>query len=198
MFGREDYYGLLTRQLLSSSADRMMVPHFFPGIPLWRKERREEKLTELKSKQKHKKTHFVFDQSVISNQSVRIKAYSSLSELVQKKSSWCSLSPTVWYSQISFHFHAVKFLLLVIQPSDLGPRSRWTVFKSLILWNIWRSNWSKILLTWPLIFSDGAFSVKPERSRKQRWCVLHLRGLPHSVIWGQRWLERSNFLVKLL
>lgn len=39
--------------------------------------------TEIKAK--HKKTHFVFDQSVISNQSVRIKAY-SLSELVQKKS----------------------------------------------------------------------------------------------------------------
>ena len=25
---------VLTRQLLSSSADRMMLPHFFPGIPL--------------------------------------------------------------------------------------------------------------------------------------------------------------------
>lgn len=33
---------LLTRQLLSSSADRMMVPHFFPGIPLWSKHTKQK------------------------------------------------------------------------------------------------------------------------------------------------------------
>lgn len=31
----------LTLQLLSSSADRMMVPHFFPGTPLGGEKRRE-------------------------------------------------------------------------------------------------------------------------------------------------------------
>lgn len=41
----------LTLQLLSSSADRMMVPHFFPGTPL-----REEKMREWKvgQRQSHK------------------------------------------------------------------------------------------------------------------------------------------------
>lgn len=36
----DDLMALLTLQLLSSSADKTMVPHFFPGIPLWNKERK--------------------------------------------------------------------------------------------------------------------------------------------------------------
>lgn len=37
----------LTLQLLSSSADRMMVPHFFPGTPLG-----EEKMKEWRARQR--------------------------------------------------------------------------------------------------------------------------------------------------